>query len=277
MGEIAATGVYFPEGARWHEGAFWFSDIGAKKVHRLAPGRELETICEINEQPSGLGWLPDGTLLIVSMIDQRLMRLEGDTLVEHADLSGIAKHWCNDMLVDSKGHAYVSCCGAHAGEDVVPAPLMCAMPDGSSRIVAPDLMFPNGVAVSMDGARLVVAETAAHRLTRFDVADDGSLSNKTTYAELPGSWPDGICMDAYDTVWAADPLGKAVLHVLQDGTVAERIMVTDNAIPMSCTLGGENGDLLMVCVVPSLEFKSFDSAAEGWIELIKVNTKAQRF
>lgn len=275
MGEIAAKNIYFPEGARWHRGAFWFSDIGGKKIHRLVPGQPLETICETEKQPSGLGWLPDDSLLVVSMIDQRVMRLMDGKLVDYADLAAIAKHWCNDMLVDRQGRAYVSCCGAHAGEDVVPAPLMCVTTDGKARVAAADLMFPNGIAISMDGKTLVVAETAAHKLTRFDVLEDGALDNKKTYAELPGSWPDGICMDANDTVWAADPLGKAVLHVLQDGTVAERIKLTDDGTPMSCTLGGDNGDLLMVCVVSSLEFKNIDGSPEGWIELIKVDTKAQ--
>lgn len=274
MRETIANGLYFPEGARWHDGAFWFSDIGAKKICRLPIGGPVEYVAELENQPSGLGWLPDGTLLVVSMIDQRVMRLENGSLVEHADLSPIAKHWCNDMLVDRQGRAYVSCCGAHAGEDVVPAPLMCALPDGSVRVAAADLIFPNGIALTMDGRTLVVAETAAHRVTRFDVDADGVLSNKVIITEIPGAWPDGICMDDQDRLWIADPLGKTVQCVLLDGTVVQRVEF-EKGIPMACTLGGPKGNLLMACMVPTLDFKAIDADPSGWIETIEVDARAQ--
>ena len=274
MNNIIAEGIYFPEGARWHEGAYWFSDIGAKTICRLVPGQPVERIVTVDEQPSGLGWLPDGSLLVVSMIDQRVMRFKDGELTEHGDLSAIAKHWCNDMLVDSKGRAYVSCCGAHAGDPVVPAPLMCVMPDGKAHVAAPDLMFPNGIAVTNDGRTLVVAETAAHRLTRFDVADDGTLSNKTMIGEYTGSWPNGICMDTNDDIWAADPLSKAILHIKLDGTLVERIAL--EGIPMACTLGGEKGNELMACMVPHLDFHGIDAAPTGWIETFEVDACSQQ-
>ena len=275
MGEIIANGVYFPEGARWHEGAFWFSDIGARKVHRLELGGRLETVVEIEQQPSGLGWLPDGRLLVVSMIDQRLMRLEAGKLVQHADMSGVAQHWCNDMVVDGRGRAYVGCTGDEAGADkpIVPAPLIVVDPDGRVRVAAAELMFPNGVVVTGDNHGLFVAETGAHRLTRFDVAEDGSLSNPTLHADIPGSWPDGIAIDANDTLWVADPLGKAIMHLDAQGAVVQRVSL-GGATPMACTLGGPDGDLLMVCVVPELDFHGIDASPTGWIEVFKVDARA---
>jgi sugar lactone lactonase YvrE len=275
VGEIIARGLYFPEGARWRDGAFWFSDIGARKVHRLVPGGALETVVEVDAQPSGLGWLPDGRLLVVSMIDQKLLRLEGGKLVEHADMSGVAKHWCNDMLVDPRGWAYVSCTGAPAGADaeIVPAPLIAVSPEGRVSVAAPDMMFPNGVAASADNRRLFVAETGANRLTRFDMEADGSLSNPVLHAEIPGAWPDGIAIDAKDELWVADPLGKTIIHLGADGSVVQRVDL-GGATPMACTLGGPNGDLLMVCAVEELDFHAIGAKPQGWIEVYKIDARA---
>lgn len=271
MGEIIARGFYFPEDARWHEGAFWFSDIGGRRVHRLEPSGRLETVVEMADQPSGLGWLPDGRLLIVSMIEQKILRLEDGRLVQHADLSGIARHWCNDMVVDSRGRAYVGCTGAPAGADqpIVPAPLMAVDPDGTARVAAADLMFPNGVAVTGDNRHLYVAETGAARITRFEVAEDGALANPTLHLQLEQGWPDGLAIDAQDELWVADPLNRRILHVDRAGAVAEAIDL-GGAVPMACTLGGERQDLLMVCVVPELDFHGIDASPSGWIELFPI-------
>lgn len=275
MGDIIARGFYFPEDARWHDGAFWFSDIGGRKVHRLTLHGTLETVVETQDQPSGLGWLPDGRLLIVSMVEQKLLRLEGGKLVQHADMSGVAKHWCNDMVVDNRGRAYVGCTGAPAGanHEIVPSPLIAVDPDGRVQVGAPDLMFPNGVVVTADNRHLYVAETGARRVTRFDVAEDGALSRPTRHAELPDSWPDGMSIDANDELWVADPLGKAVLHLGPDGRVVHRLEMPAGT-PMACTVGGPEGDLLMVCVVPELDFEGIDANPNGWIEVFQIEALA---
>lgn len=275
MGEIIARGLYFPEDARWHDGAFWFSDIGGRRVHRLTTDGKLETVVETQDQPSGLGWLPDGRLLIVSMTEQRLLRLDGGKLVQHADMSGVAKHWCNDMVVDKRGRAYVGCTGAPAGahNEIVPAPLIAVDPDGRVSVGAPNLMFPNGVVVTADNRHLFVAETGAARVTRFDIAEDGSLSRPTLHAEIPNSWPDGMSIDANDELWVADPLGKAILHLGRDGSVIQRVDM-GGAVPMACTIGGPNGDLLMACIVPELDFEGIDANPSGWIEVFKIESPA---
>lgn len=274
MGDIIARGLRLPEGARWHDGAFWFSDIFSGRVHRVRPGGQLETVVEM-ERPSGLGWLPDGRLLVVSMLDQRLMRLEGGRLVQHGDMSGVAKHWCNDMVVDSRGRAYVGCTGAVPTEDmkIVPAPLVVVDPDGRARVAAPDLMFPNGVAVTGDNKRLYVAESGANRMTRFDVAGDGSLSSRTLHAQMD-SPPDGIAVDADDDLWVAEPRGSAVLHLGVDGSVKHRLDL-GGVTPLACALGGDDGDLLMVCVVPEMHHTA-DIEPNSWIEVFKVGSKAPR-
>lgn len=272
MREIIAKNLFFPESARWHDGAFWFSDIGGLKVHRVGPGGALETIAEVENQPSGLGWLPDGRLLVVSMKDQRLLRLESGKLVQHADMSGVALHWCNDMVVDRAGRAYVGCLGAHIepGHPPTPAPLVRVDPDGRVSMAAADLMFPNGVVVTRNGGQLIVAETAAHRLTKFDVDAQGALSNRRILSQIDKAWPDGICIDAEDAIWAADPFHKRVIRVRQDG-VLDRAIDLDGATPMACALGGSDGRTLMVCVVPSLEFDSIDKNPVAWLEVFRVN------
>lgn len=272
MREIIARNLFFPESARWHDGAFWFSDIGALKVHRLALGSAIETVAEVENQPSGLGWLPDGRLLVVSMKDQRLLRLEGGKLVQHADLSGVALHWCNDMVVDRIGRAYVGCLGSHIEPDhpPTPAPLVRVDPDGRVSLAAADLMFPNGVVVSKNGSQLIVAETAAHRLAQFDVDANGALSNRRKWAEIDRAWPDGICIDSEDAVWAADPFHKRVTRIRKDG-VLDRSIDLGGAAPMSCALGGADGRTLMVCVAPSLEFDAIDKNPVAWLEVFRVD------
>ncbi len=275
MGDIVARDLYLPEGPRWHAGAFWFSDIMGHKVHRLGPAGSVETIAQLEGQPSGLGWLPDGRLVVVSMKDQRLMRLEGGKLVQHADLSSAAIYWCNDMVVDRLGRAYVGCLGGPLAPDkpAPPAPLVFVDVDGRVSVAADDLIFPNGAALTGDGRGLIVAETAAHRLTRFDVDPSGALSGRRVLFEAPGMLPDGICVDSQDAVWAADPAGKQVLRVLPDGSVAARVELGD-AIPLACALGGEDGRTLLVCVVPKLEFGGRHDEPHGWLEVFCVDAPA---
>jgi sugar lactone lactonase YvrE len=203
------------------------------------------------------------------------MRLEGGKLVQHADMSEVAKHWCNDMVVDHRGRAYVGCTGAIplADMEITPAPLLVVDPDGQARVAADDLMFPNGVAVTADNRRLYVAESGACRLTRFDVAENGDLFHRTPHAQLTTP-PDGVAMDANDELWVADPLGFAVLHLAADGSVAQRLDM-NGLTPLACALGGDDGDLLMVCLVPEMQHTA-DIPANSWIEVFKVGSQAPR-
>ena len=213
-------GLGFLEGPRWRDGLLWFSDFVARKVHTVDLGGELSDVVEVEHVPSGLGWLPDGRMLIVSMEDRRLLRVEDGSLIEHADLSSHATYHCNDMVVDAQGRAYVGNFGFNyeSGDAPVGAKLMRVDPDGSLHVAAEDLMFPNGTVITPDGKTMIVGESFGARLTAFDVADDGTLSNRRVWAQLDGGRiPDGNCLDADGAIWIASPTTKEVVRVLEGG------------------------------------------------------------
>lgn len=269
--EVVVEGLCFPEAPRWREGSLWFSDMLDHKVLRLGADGSAQVVAEVPQQPSGLGWLPDGRLLVVSMRDRRLLRLEAGGLVPVADLSALAPFHCNDMVVDAAGGAYVGNFGFDLPAGAPPAPtvLVRVEPDGRARIVASDLLFPNGCVITPDGGTLIVAETFGARLTAFSVAADGTLSNRRTWAELPGTSPDGICLDAEGAVWVASPVSRAVLRVREGGQITHRVNVERQAI--ACMLGGEDRCTLYVAT----GHVSFDAAKarryrSGRIECVRV-------
>lgn len=241
-------GLAFPESPRWHEGALWFSDFHSHRVSRVTPQGRAETVVEVPGQPSGLGWLPDGRLLVVSMNDRRLLRLDGAALVEVADLSALAPAPCNDMLVDGRGRAYIGNFGfdLHARAAFAPTCLVMVSPGGEPEVVAEDLHFPNGMVLGPDGRVLIVAESYGQRLTAFDVAADGKLLNRRVWAQLQGKGvgPDGICLDAEGAVWVASPVSREVLRVRPGGEVTHRIPTALQAV--ACMLGGEDRRTLFV-------------------------------
>jgi len=236
----------FPESPRWHEGALWFSDFYTQQVQRVAPDGRRETVVSVPGQPSGLGWGPDGRLLVVSMTDRRLLRLEGDVLTEVADLSALADFHCNDMVVDAKGRAYIGNFGFDLAARATPRTtgLILVQPDGRAKRVAQDLHFPNGTVITPDGRTLIVAETFAARLSAFDIADDGSLSNRRIWAEIEKTSPDGICLDAEGAVWLASPTSREVIRVREGGEVTQRIATPGQAV--ACMLGGADRRTLFV-------------------------------
>lgn len=241
-------GLAFPESPRWHEGALWFSDFYTRRVMRVDEERIAQPVCEVPGQPSGLGWLPDGRLLVVSMKDRKLLRLDPQGLVTVADLSVHAPAPCNDMLVDAKGRAYVGNFGfdLHARAPFAPTVLLMVTPAGAVSVAAQDMHFPNGTVLTPDGRTLVVAESYGQRLTAFDVAADGSLSNRRVWAQFGGrTGPDGICMDAEGAIWIASPVSREVLRVREGGEVVDRFVTEDQAV--ACALGGEDGRTLFVC------------------------------
>jgi sugar lactone lactonase YvrE len=267
--ETLLDGLCFPEGPRWRDGRLFFSDMHSQKVIAVDLNGKTETIVDVPNDPSGLGWLPDGRLLVVSMKDRRLMRLDPDGLVEVADLSPYATSKCNDMVVDSQGRAYVGNFGfdLHKGEEQTTANLVLVHPDGRAEVAADDLLFPNGAVITPDGRTLIVGETFAACLTAFDVADDGSLHNRRQWAKLEGAIPDGICLDAEGGIWVASPIGHTVLRVLEGGEVTHRITVENEAF--ACMLGGpERRTLLMCTAAESDPTKTGDR--KGRIERVEV-------
>ena len=235
---LVADGLAFAEAPRWHDGKLWFSDFYTHKVVCIDQNGRQSTVAEVPGQPSGLGWLPDGRLLVVSMTDRRLLRKDSDGLNEVADLSALAPFHCNDMVVDRHGRAYIG----NFGFDLVgrapvkPTVLLMVTPDGQARVVADDLLFPNGCVITPDGKTLIVAETFGKRLTAFDISDDGSLSGRRVWADLGDASPDGICLDAEGAIWVASPPTSEFLRVREHGETTDRIPAQNQAI--ACALGG---------------------------------------
>jgi sugar lactone lactonase YvrE len=263
-------GLAFPEGPRWHEGKFFFSDMHAHHVLAVDMAGKREVVCEVPARPSGLGWTPDGRMLVVSMSDRKLMRLDRDGLKAVADLSKLAPFDCNDMVVDSQGRAYVGNFGfdLHANETPRATTLVMVATDGNARIAAEELMFPNGVVITPDGKTLVVGETFGRRLTAFDIGADGSLTNRRVWADLGKSLPDGICLDAENAIWVACPTASEVIRVKQGGEVTERIKVETDAF--ACMLGGPDGRALFVATAPNSDPEKCRATRGGRIETVQV-------
>jgi len=236
---LLLDGLVFAEGPRWHDGRLWFSDMHAHEVVAVDERGARETVAEVPGCPSGLGWLPDGRLLVVSMEDRRLLRTEDGRLTEHADLSHLAPFHCNDMVVDARGNAFVGNFGfdLHRSEKARNTCLIHVAADGRARVAAEDLSFPNGMVVTPDGRTLIVAESFGRRLTAFDLAPDGTITNRRLWAALD-FYPDGIALDAEGCIWAASPIAPGSFRrVAHGGAVLQQIDVADRAA-FACALGG---------------------------------------
>jgi sugar lactone lactonase YvrE len=260
---ILAEGIYFGEGPRWRDGRLWFSDFFAHAVKSVSLAGDLRTEVELDDQPSGLGWLPDGSLLIVSMIRRQLLRRSADgKLSVHADLGGVADFHCNDMVVDAAGRAYVgnfgfdldaaiAANGVEAALANAPtARLALVLPDGEVRVAASDMRFPNGSVITPDGRTLIVGETFANRLTAFDIGPDGALSNRRVWASTGSRPPDGIALDAAGAIWVANPMAAECVRFAEGGEVLE---VIDTGQPCyACMLGGEDSRTLFMLTAAAL-------------------------
>lgn len=263
------TGLSYLEGPRWHNQRIWFSDFYTCRVYSAAEnGSDLRIEAEVPQQPSGLGWLPDDRLLVISMRDTCLLRREIDgTMVVHADLSGHVNGHLNDMVVDSYGRAFVGEFGFDlmGGAPLEPAGLLRVDPDGSISKVADELWFPNGSVITEDGT-LLVCETFGNRVTAFDIADDGSLTNRRVwakFAEPPADREpekmladvvvaaDGCCLDAGGALWIADAVGNRLLRVHAGGKIGEEIRIGTGVF--ACMLGGADNRTLFLCTAPDFQ------------------------
>ena len=240
--QVLMTGIAFGEQPRWHEGRFWFSDWGPPEVIAVDLEGKSEVILRAPSFPCCVDWLPDGRLLVVSAREGLLLRRESDgSLVIHGDLSRVSTPAAgNELVVDGRGNAYVNGGGFDlmAGEAFAPGIVALVSPDGAARQVADGLAFPNGMLVPPDNATLIVAESYAKRLTAFDVADDGSLSNRRVWADLQDGVPDGICLDAENAVWYGDVPNKRCVRVREGGEVLQTIELDRGCF--ACALGGED-------------------------------------
>ncbi len=243
-----AQGLSFPEAPRWHRSGLWFSDFYQHRVCRVGPAGALEVVAEVPHQPSGLGWLPDGDLLVVSMLDHQVLRVSQGRVSVHADLSAWVSAPCNDMVVAADGVAYVGNFGfnRHQGEAEKNTVLLRVDPDGTVSVAASEVCFPNGAALSADGRRLYLAETFGHRITRFAVAPDGSLNRREVFYEADGFFPDGLCLDGQENLWVADPVAKHLLQLDRDARVQATLRLPEDRLPIACAVGGEGADRLFV-------------------------------
>ncbi len=267
--ETLIDGLRFPEGPRWRDGRLWFSDMHDQQVLAADLDGRTEIIASVAHDPSGLGWLPDGRLLVVSMRDRKLLRLDPEGLVEVADLSAVVPFHCNDMVVDARGRAYVGNFGfdLHGSGQPTATNLVLVEPDGRTRVVAEDLRFPNGTVITPDGRTLIIGETFGACLTAFDVADDGSLSGRREWARMEKAVPDGICLDAEGAIWVASPVSGAVLRLREGGEVTQRIEVEHQAF--ACMLGGAERRTLFLCTAANSDPKETGDRT-GRIERVEV-------
>jgi sugar lactone lactonase YvrE len=272
---------------RWHEGRLWIVDFYTYEVLSMAEdGSDVRVEASVPQQPSGLGWLPDGRLLVVSMRDSTILRREADgELVVHADLSSYVAGHPNDMVVDDQGRAFVGNFGFDlmGGADVAPTVLLRVDPDGSVTQVADGLWFPNGSVITEDGV-LLVDETFGNRVSAFDIAPDGSLSARRDWArfgDVPTATqlgevlpslavaPDGCGLDAEGCLWLADAVNGRVLRVREGGEVVDEIAVDMGVF--ACMLGGSDGRTLFLCCAPDFDEHARSAAREAELRTVRVD------
>jgi sugar lactone lactonase YvrE len=243
---VLMSGLAFPESPRWHDDRLWLSDWGAHEVIAVNLDGTSEVIASVPSFPMCIDFLPDGRLLIVSANDGRLLRREPDgSLVTHADLTGLADHPWNDIVVDGRGNAYVNNIGFDfPGGEFTPGIIAVVTSDGSARQVADGVAFPNGMVVTPDNSTLIVAESYGNRLSAFDIAADGSLSNQRLWADLEGGFPDGICLDVEKAVWYGDVPNKRCVRVREGGEVLQTIDLDRGCF--ACMLGGAGDRVLFM-------------------------------
>ena len=270
--KVLLDGFTFTESPRWHDGTLWFSDFHDSVVLRIDPSGKAEKMLEVPGEPSGLGWLPDGRLLVVSMQNRQVMRLDPDGLKLHADLSDIATWHCNDMVVAADGTAYVGNFGAAMDGETPPIPAKLARiePDGTTHVAAEDLQFPNGMIITPDGKTLLVGETVGERILAFDIEPGGALANQRVWAELEGG-ADGMALDAEGKVWVALPLTGEVHRVEEGGRVCDRVAPTGGDLPTACMLGGADRKTLYITTTINGGPEEFRKARASRIETIEVD------
>ena len=265
-------GLAFAEGPRWRDGRLWFSDMHAHEVVAMTPGGARETVFKADGPVSGLGWLPDGRMLVVSMEDRRLLRIEPDgKAVTHGDLSGVATGNCNDMVVDAAGRAYVGNFGeGYPAGPIQPAKMARVDPDGRVSVAADELVFPNGTVITPDGKTLVVGETFGARMTAYDIGADGALSNRRVWGTLPErAVPDGCCLDAEGAIWIASPTTNEVIRIAEGGEVRERITADQGVY--ACMLGGDDRRTLYLLTCGSSDPAACAAERKGKIEAVRVD------
>lgn len=285
--EVVVDGLHYLEGPRWHKGALWFVDFYTQGVYRVNDEGVAEKRVHIEQQPSGLGWLPDGRMLIVSMKDRKVMRLEANgELVVHADIWQHCAGHANDMVVAPNGDAYVGNFGFDlmGGADYKSAGLVLIKPDGSSQLVAEGLAFANGMVISADQKTLIVNELFGNKISQFTINEDGTLGDKRDFAsfgELGDEpnlgvrignakiLPDGLALDAEGAVWIADTLNQRAVRIAEGGEILETIDTAPEGV-FAVALGGAEGNTLFMCAAPDWDEAARKAETKGRMLAVRV-------
>lgn len=283
-----ADGFTYLEGPRWHDGELWFVDFYTKTVNKVGKDGAVEQICTVDAQPSGLGWLPDGRMLVVSMKDRRVLRREHDgTLVEHGDIYDLCGGHANDMVVAPNGNAYVGNFGYDlmGGADHQDTTVVLVRPDGSAEIVAENLAFPNGMVITPDERTLIVNELFGNRVSAFDIHDDGTLGERRDFAsygdlgdepsvaarlEQATIVPDGLALDAEGAVWIADCINQRAARIAEGGEILDEVSTAPNGV-FAVALGGDDGKTLFMCLAPDFDEAKRTAAREAFMAATEVD------
>lgn len=291
MLQQVADGFTFLEGPRWHDGKLFVSDFYTQRVLNVTAGGDVSEVVRIDDQPSGMGWMPDGSMLLVSMNAKQLLRVDHGKISVHADLSHLAAGRLNDMVVDTSGRAYVGQFGfdLFAGEPFQTASVIVVHPDGSAQVGAEEMNFPNGSMITPDGGTLIVNESFGNRISAFDILPDGMLGERRDwavfgpqptqfadpkeFAAVRSVAPDGGCLDASGAVWLADAANARLMRVAEGGEVLEEI-TWDGGNLFACMLGGQDGRTLYACGAP--DSSAHKRAAETAGVLLSVRVEVPR-
>jgi sugar lactone lactonase YvrE len=288
LSTLVEGGAFF-ESPRWHDGQWWVSDFFRHRVVSVDTGGREKEMLTVNGQPSGLGWMPDGSLLVVSMRDRKILRWTpaAGTRV-HADLSEYCGGYVNDMVVDRHGRAYAGNFGfdLYGGADPRPAALVRVDPDGTTSVAAQDLLFPNGSVITTDGRTLIVGETAGSRYSAFTIGADGSLTDRRVWAQLAPTpelttlagtlaqlrfGPDGCTLDAGGHIWSADEVSARCVRIAPRGEIVDEIAMPAGLDCFACMLGGDDGRTLLVCASPDFDPVARAAARESVLLTTRVD------
>ena len=265
---LLVDGLVFGEGPRWRDDRLWLSDMHGEAVYTTDLSGRLEKVVALpGREPSGLGFLPDGSLLVVSMHEPEILRWDGQDVVVHADLRGVVQDRCNDMVVDERGNAYV---GTYPSPPDFNGVVVIVEPDGSARVVAEHLRFPNGSVVTDEGRTLLVAESMGRRIARFTIAPDGALTDRSVFADCRPRTPDGVCVDVEGAVWAGFPLSHEFQRIAPGGEVLDRIAVGER-LAIACTLGGPDMRTLFLLTSLALPGEAIRGTNDATVHVLEVD------
>lgn len=250
--ELLVDGIDFAEGPRWHDGRLWYSDFYQRSISSVGEDGDVRIeYDDLPDRPSGLGWLPDGDLLVVFMTRRMLMRVGADGQFKvHADLDRVAEWTCNDMVVAANGDAYVGNFGFDLEQraSFAPATLALVRADGSVHAAASDMRFPNGSVITPDGSTLIVGQSFGGNFIAFSIGEDGALSDRREWAAIGGTAPDGCTLDDAGGIWFANAIGSEVVRVEEGGHVTDRLVTPQPTF--ACMLGGDDGRTLYALCGP---------------------------